>query len=284
MFSEIMACSRPFYNPDIVDFNGDPIPIPCGSCFCCRLDIQKAAIDRMFCAWKCHSVSAFVTFTYDDEHLIFQDGFRQPTLSKDDLHKYLDNIRHLLHKVKFEYYACGEYGDKFNRPHYHVLFFGLDYQLHKSFFEQSWKKGSVKVLPVQSGSFRYVAKYLSKPYSKEYNDIQYYDIGLIPPFRKMSRGLGVKVYLDHLDEIRDNGFFVFCGRRISVSRYYFNKLLAYNDRLVLAREKSIDDNRRRLSEDAKRFNLSDSYYRHFRVEQKEKVLQSQHLNQNSSYF
>ena len=278
-----MACSRPYYDPSIVDFNGEPVPIPCGTCFCCRLDMQKTAMDRMFCAWQSHDVSAFVTFTYDDNHLVYKDGFLQPTLSKEDVHKYLDNLRHKLNNCDFEFYLCGEYGDKFNRPHYHAIFFGLDYELHKSLFEQTWKKGSVKVLPVNPASFRYVSKYIVKPYSREWNDKNYYDLGLIPPFRKMSRGLGLRVYLTHLDELREKGFFYLKGKRISVNRYYFNKLVSYSERQIFVREQSLYENRIKMTKEADSLGLQYSYYKHFKYEEREKNLRSRELKNNSHF-
>lgn len=276
-----MSCSRPWYSDDIVDLNGNQIPIPCGTCFSCRLDLQKRYIDRMYCAWKTHSISAFVTFTYDDDHLIIQDGFKSATLSKDDVHKYLDNIRHQVH-LPFEYFLCGEYGDKFSRPHYHALFFGLDYQLHKRVFEK-WKKGMVSVLPCESQSFRYVSKYLTKPYSSEWNDKNYYDIGIIPPFHKMSRGLGIYQYLSHLDDIQRDGFFFLDGRLINVNRYYFNKLVSYNDLLILRREQSLDDYARQLSVEAASFNLPVEVYKNLCRKNKEDQLKSRQLNQSSSF-
>lgn len=251
-----MSCANPFYDDRIVDFNGDKIPIPCGQCFSCRLDLQRMAIDRMFVAWHSHECAAFVTFTYDDDHLVIKDGFRQATLSKEHAHKYLDKVRHQLKHVDFEYYFCGEYGDSFNRPHYHCIFFGLDYQLHYRFFRSSWKMGSVKVLPVDSSAFRYVAKYLTMPVSREYNDSNYYDFGLIPPFRKISRGLGLSVYREHLDELQHNGFFIYFGRKISLNRYYFNKILLHNDSLCLVSEIRKNKANRLRSEKANYFGLS----------------------------
>ena len=277
-----MSCAHPWFSDDIVDFNGNRIPIPCGHCFSCRLDIQKSIVDRLFCASTLYSCSAFVTFTYDDEHLRFRDGFKQPTLSKDDLHKYFDKIRHQLPNIPFSYYACGEYGDKFNRPHYHALFFGLDYQLHQKFFENSWKLGSVCVLPCNQSSFRYVAKYVTAQYGKF--DSEYFDFGLEPPFRKYSRALGVPVYLAHLDELSKNGFFMLRGKKISVNRYYFNKLLRYSDRLILAREKSLNDNSRLLSNEAKYFNLPVDVYKNLCLQSKEDSLVSKNINNNSNLY
>lgn len=276
-----MACSNPHFDDNIIDSFGNKIPIPCGHCFCCRLDMQRSSIDRMHCAYFSHSCSAFVTFTYDDYHLVFNDGFRQPTLSKDDAHKYLDKIKHQLKGIDFEYYLCGEYGDRFNRPHYHALFFGLDYQLHEKFFNDSWKAGEVKVLPCSPQAFRYVTKYITKPYSKEWNDKNYYDLGMIPPFRKFSRGLGLSVYLNHLDEIDRYGFFSYHGRRIFVNRYYFNKLVSYSSRTVLNREEAIIKNNALLSESAARFGMPVNKFRFFKNEELEKSLRSKALNRSS---
>lgn len=248
-----MSCSRPYYNDKILNLNGDPICIPCGSCFCCRLDLQKSLCDRMFCAFHSHECSAFVTFTYDDDHLTFKEGYINATLVKDDVHKYLDKIKHYLKNVDFEYFLCGEYGDKFNRPHYHALFFGLDYQYHKKYFMDSWKLGSVKVLPCIPKSFKYVSKYVVK--STYYDNQHYYDLGMIPPFRKMSRGLGSRVYNQYSNDIFTKGYFIFKSRKIIVNRYYFNRLTLHSPLSRLYREQCIDDNFRRIQDDSCRANL-----------------------------
>lgn len=279
-----MSCVRPYFRDDVRDFNGDKIPIPCGSCFSCRLDIQRMAIDRMFTAWHSHDCSAYVTFTYDDNHLVFQNGFEQPTLSKDDVHKYLDNIKHQLRHIDFEYYVCGEYGDKFNRPHYHALFFGLDYQLHEKFFKSSWKKGSVMVMPVNSGSFRYVAKYLTVPVSRDYLDAHYYDFGLEVPFRKMSRGLGLKVYRQFLDDLNTYGYFEYFGRKIYLNRYYFNKLLLHSDKLVVVAENRKYKSNRKKSDEAFHNNQHLSEFVNNNAEIKENHLISKALRSTSKLY
>ena len=248
-----MSCSRPYYDDKILNLNGEPVPIPCGQCFCCRLDLQKKYVDRMFCAYHSHDCSAFVTFTYDDDHLFIKDGFLNASLVKEDLHKYLDNIKHQLKNVDFEYFACGEYGDKFNRPHYHVLFFGLDYQLHEKFFKKTWHKGLVKVLPCSSKAFKYVSKYIVK--DTAFDNSHYYDIGLIPPFRKISRGLGSRVYNRYLSDIFRYGYFVFKSRKIVVNRYYFNRLTLHSPLSRVYREQCIDDRFRDIQLDSSNANL-----------------------------
>lgn len=49
-------------------------------------------------------------------------GGRIPMLSKSDLQKFLKRLRKAYGK-KVRYFACGEYGPKTFRPHYHLLFF-----------------------------------------------------------------------------------------------------------------------------------------------------------------
>lgn len=225
-------CPHTFTIDGLVDRYGEPVPVPCGHCLVCRLSYQTMAIDRMFCEWSLHDVSAFVTFTYDDSHLKYNNGSFNPTLSKLDVKSYLDKIRRKLKGVYFAYYLAGEYGDKLGRPHYHAIFFGLDYQAHSKFFRDSWPHGSVKVLPVQPTAFRYVAKYIVATESPEYRDSHYFDLGIEPPFRRMSRGLGLGVYRQHIDEIVDHGYFIHRGRRISINRYYFNKLVLRDINLI----------------------------------------------------
>ena len=231
-----MLCPYPSYNPRIRYFDGSLIPIPCNTCKVCKMNLQTYYSNRIYCAYKSHDVSAFVTFTYDDSHLPFNDGYINPTLRRLDSHRYIDKIKHQLNSISFEYFLCGEYGDKLGRPHYHALFFGLDYQAHEKFFQDSWKLGSVKVLPVTPQSFRYVTKYVSKnTYALESN---YSDYGQEKPFFMFSRGLGVKQYLLHRDEIEQNGYFVLDSKKIYINRYYFNKLVghtSYNIESLLAR-------------------------------------------------
>lgn len=64
-----------------------------------------------------HPHSSFVTLTYDEENL--PDG---ATLVPKDLQLWLKRVRHLYGQCRF--YGVGEYGDKSERPHYHVALFG----------------------------------------------------------------------------------------------------------------------------------------------------------------
>uniref|UniRef100_A0AAU8AUY1 Replication initiator protein n=1 Tax=Dulem virus 233 TaxID=3145710 RepID=A0AAU8AUY1_9VIRU len=280
VFGDFMACVNPSYDSKFTDVLGRKIPIPCGKCVLCRIDIQKKIIDRLFCSYHSHDCSAFVTFTYDDEHLTIPDGCLNATLSKDDVHKYIDKVQHRI-DLPFEYYICGEYGDSFGRPHYHALFFGLDYIIHKKFFEDSWKLGSVKVLPCNPNSFRYVTKYITK--NTIADDNNYFDYGIEKPFHKYSRGLGISVFKEHFEEISKKGYFIFHSRQIFVNRYYFNKLCHFTSDLLLMKEQQLIELDRQYSKDAKRFGYDKDTYRLVSLENKANNLLSKELRQDSKF-
>lgn len=66
-----------------------------------------------------HSDNAFVTLTYDDEHL--PGG---GSLNPRDATLFLKRIRKALEPAKIRYFLVGEYGEQTNRPHYHAAVFG----------------------------------------------------------------------------------------------------------------------------------------------------------------
>ena len=147
------------------------VEVPCNNCLGCRIDklmLWQARCNSEYIKYR----SAFVTFTYDDYNLPYKTSSSIfPTLVRLDLHKYIDTIRHKVKKLSlipdgcckdFHYFGCGEYGDSFQRPHYHVLFFGLDFADFNNFFVSTWKKGLVKSLPVSTGAIRYVVDYMTK--------------------------------------------------------------------------------------------------------------------------
>lgn len=63
----------------------------------------------------------FLTLTYDDKHLP-EDG----ELHYDHVQTFLKNLRRLcLSRLRF--FVCGEYGDLFDRCHWHMILFGHDF-------------------------------------------------------------------------------------------------------------------------------------------------------------
>lgn len=213
------------------------ITIPCGHCLGCRLDKQQLWTERCRSEFV-RSRSAFVTFTYDEYHLPYNEGALFPTLRRDVFSDYLDNIRHYVKRMPampegcikdFHYFGVGEYGDSFQRPHYHVLFFGLDFKIFEDYFFKSWKKGMVKSLPITAGGIRYVTDYMCKFVCSENVMVAKYDnYNVERPFFIRSRGLGSDYFFAHADEISKTGCVTSGSRSICVPSYYVNLLSFYN--------------------------------------------------------
>lgn len=95
-----------------------PISLPCGKCIGCRLEHSRKWAVRCVLEASCHAQNCFVTLTYADEHLP-PDG----SLCKRDLTLFLKRLRKSRPGQKIRYFACGEYGERLRRPHYHLILF-----------------------------------------------------------------------------------------------------------------------------------------------------------------
>lgn len=128
---------------------------PCGRCLACRQLRARDWAQRIKYQLEDKTQQGdFVTFTYDDEKATpTQTRF----LNKADLQNLFKRIRH-HHKIK--YYACGEYGETFGRPHLHALIMRdsenqIDYQ-------EYWKHGNTFVGSLTESSIAYCTGYLLK--------------------------------------------------------------------------------------------------------------------------
>lgn len=133
------------------------------------------------------TVSIFATLTLDDDHLTKHTITKQDILTHDhhDLtvddigqsinivsHKQINkfvkrlniNAKRLLGLNPIRFLISSEYGEKFGRPHYHALFFGVDSVIFPKLLNQSWKQGFTQadVYDLKKGGFRYLIKYVIK--------------------------------------------------------------------------------------------------------------------------
>lgn len=118
-----------------------------------------------------------MTLTTDD---LKAEGTQGILLDKSELQKLFKRIRK-KHKIK--YYACGEYGEKHGRAHYHAIVIRekretIDYQKH-------WKQGNVHVGSVTQASIAYATGYLLKK-----NAVPQWVPRQHRPFHIWSRGIG----------------------------------------------------------------------------------------------
>lgn len=161
--------------------------------------------------------SCYLTLTYDDEHLPINGN-----LQKRDVQLFLKRIRKDIEPRKIKYFACGEYGEKFGRPHYHLIIFGLP--ATDTLFLKHWDKGFIKVANVGDKQFRYVCKYVTKaPLGKSRRDKEY--AIRESEFQICSHGLGLSWLVERIETVRETGIFR-NGRAQNVPRYYINKIKA----------------------------------------------------------
>lgn len=209
--------------------------VPCGQCLECR-------IKRAF-QWKLRLLhelynfdkACFITLTYDNEHLP-ENG----TLVKEDLQKFFKRLRRYYQykngdNAKLKYFACGEYGDKLGRPHYHAIIFGLspvgdDRRLIQSAWKFcKWDKISCKAIgTVTSDSIMYTCGYITKKIFGKSAKSAYEEKGLIAPFQLQSQGLGLKYCLAHQELWQEQGYLNFNGKEVALPRYYKNKICLNN--------------------------------------------------------
>lgn len=280
-----MACAHPFqYRPQKTLLNHPVYNIPCGWCACCRKDKQNYIIDRANYEYKKRLTASFVTFTYSQLHLLDRcvvkncdgsikvddKGNPLATLRYDDVQNFIMNLRKFIqsrpdiHGVMcqpdFSYMYVGEYGDSFNRPHYHVIFFGLDFAFCKKLFMDKWKYGLIDVLPVLDGGISYVTKYMDK---QVFGALAYelYDFkGLSRPRLRMSLGFGKGLLLDNIDDIKshDYSYRISKNMRRPISAYW-KSLLTGN---VFQRDKSLT-----YSSVARQIDNMNNYFREINLPQ-----------------
>ncbi len=197
---------------------GRVFEVPCGRCENCKKDRSKAWAFRLMCESHEWSSSIFLTLTYDDLNV---PNLGEPSLPyyaslyPRDLTLFLKRLRKSLGDRKIKYYACGEYGSNTYRPHYHLIIFGLDFT-DEPIISKCWSKGFIKIDPVNVMTVNYVAGYVQK---KLYGTDVYPDI-VVPPFSRMSKGLGLNYFKKNFDKIWKQGI-TFQGYRIPIPRYFY---------------------------------------------------------------
>lgn len=144
------------------DFLLSGTPFPCGQCLPCRINRRRIWTHRLMLEHLCSSDAVFLTLTYRDEDLP-DDAM----LCKRDLQRYIKNVRNYYRASRrVRYYACGEYGERTHRPHYHAILFGV-HEHEASAISQLWPYGGVAVGTVTPESIQYVAGYVCKKLSKK---------------------------------------------------------------------------------------------------------------------
>lgn len=182
------------------------------------------------------SDACFLTLTYNDENLP-----KDYSLNKKDLQDFWKRLRSNLSREyhefapKIRYYACGEYGSRTKRPHYHAIVFGLDNynDKHRELTKKSWTycepwffdkdRGRQSAMQeVTPDDINYVTGYVQKKLDGEKAREEYGD--RILPFSTCSNGLGLDFCMKNKERLIENGWTYFKGHKIGLPRYFADKL------------------------------------------------------------
>lgn len=210
-----MPCFRPVLLPG-------NLSVPCGKCEYCIRQHSQMWVDRMLDELSSHNgVGCFVTLTYSPEWVP-----RCYQAVKKPFQKFMKRLRKALDPLKIRYYACGEYGGKGNRPHYHAVIFGWQPEdfvyidkgagLGRSaFLDKVWQYGFTNVcLDLNADRLKYCTRYLNKL------DDRYHKVR---PWSTMSRRPGIG--FECLSPVMlMTGLRFREGKPFPVPRYYIDKL------------------------------------------------------------
>jgi len=222
-----MACDNPLW----LKVKGVDTPVPCGKCPPCKKRRVSEWCFRITWEEENKATSShFITLTYDTTHVpLTSNGFL--TLRKKDLQDFFKRLRKNTGIKGIKYYACGEYGTKTNRPHYHAIVFNCPdpEEYAKAWTLNGAQIGGVDIGTVTSDSVAYCLKYIDKDSYREKRYRHSRD-DREKEFPLMSQGLG-KGYIEnssvrayHKRDLSKNYVTNRSGYRVAMPRYYRTKL------------------------------------------------------------
>lgn len=174
-------------------WRGERLDLPCGQCIGCRLEKSRQWAVRCMHEASLYDRNCFLTLTYNDKFLP-----KNNSLDKSEFPLFMKRLRK-KYGSGIRYYHCGEYGDLYERPHYHALLFNHDFE-DKTFFNERngyklftsgslselWPKGYSVIGDVTFESAAYVARYVMKKVTGKRAEDHYGN--RIPEYCTMSRG------------------------------------------------------------------------------------------------
>lgn len=221
------------------------VSLPCGQCIGCRLERSRRWAVRLVHENQLHSRSCFLTLTYNNRY-VPKDG----SLNVVDVQRFLKRLRRKMPPLRF--FQCGEYGEKFGRPHHHMILFGADFsgdrievepsksgdpQFESETLSRAWGKGRCVISEVTFESAAYVARYCVKKVTGRGAD-SYYS-GRKPEFVTMSRrpGIGAGYAKQWLRDFYESDSIIMRGKEMMPPPFY-DKLLEKVDPDLFKRVKS----------------------------------------------
>lgn len=250
--------------------------IPCGQCVGCRLERSRQWAVRCMHEASMHEFNSFITLTYND--LNVPEDF---SLDYSHFQDFMKRFKRKVHRKfgsaaarEIRFYMCGEYGEQFDRPHFHACIFGFDFPdkrlwtktdsgavIYRSeFLESLWTFGYSSIGDVNFQSAAYVARYVMKKVTGKPSDAHYAlaspitgeVFNRVPEFNRMSLkpGIGATWFQKYSSDVFPHDYVVVNGKKAKPPRYY-DKLFSILDDEVFEEvqyvrflnvQNSLDDN------------------------------------------
>lgn len=233
----------PCYHPVGLVRDRKILHVKCGQCIGCRLARSREWAVRCVHEASLYEANAFVTLTYAPGHLPVGGS-----LVASEIPEFIRRLRRRCGSRSVRYFACGEYGDVCQRPHYHALLFGF-YPGDAEFshttdagekvyvsadLDQVWGLGRTLTGAVTFESAAYVARYVAKKITgagaKEHYESVDTETGEVfsrlpeRSWMSLKPGIGQGWLQRYLDDVYPSDEVVVRGHRNPVPRYY-DKLL-----------------------------------------------------------
>lgn len=250
-----MACTSPV----TLKFpkRGMPDQVNCGKCDGCLFSRSRSWALRGMLELPYHKQASFLTLTYSDDKLPAlptDDNRWIPTLEPIHPRNFLKRLRKNLGPQwpRISYLLSGEYGDRFGRPHYHVILFGCDFRdphpwqsrdgkhnlnsinridsnyYTSTFLDFLWGHGNAHIGPVTPDTIAYTCRYTLKKQANKYlrHELQ------TPEFIRVSTNPSIgKAFIEqHMYDVFRDDLIVFQNQKFKPPRY-FSELLKKSDPL-----------------------------------------------------
>jgi hypothetical protein len=225
--------------------------LPCGKCPPCLKKRSAGWIFRLQKEYERASTGVFLTATYQAENISFsQNGL--PTLQYEDHQNFVKRLR-ITAKRKFnvdniKYYAVGEYGSNFARPHWHYILFNCPREILETIYsrdmqrsvspwmEELWQKGHCDMGSVTVRSMAYVTGYVQKSIGNS-RERQSKNDDRSPERAFMSKGLGENYLtpeiVGYYKKQKIPYLLVEDGKRITMPRYYKEKIYSQSEKYLV---------------------------------------------------
>lgn len=250
------------------------IAVPCGKCPACKKRRASSWSFRLVQEEKRSLSANFITLTYATENLPFtENGYMD--IRKDELQRFFKRLRKLQkHRDSYpdyfnpnpvKYYACGEFGGKTGRPHYHIILFNAKLDTIQEAWSLEDDKGIRRAIgevhygEVNPKSINYSLKYISKDsrVGKSPEDDRTKEFAL------MSKGLGENYLTDAMVNWHNADAYkrMYCnltdGKKVAMPRYYKDRIYAEDHRKTIG----VKERQRIITQEDKQIQKNPNYYR-----------------------